>query len=127
MNFEKIPRIWLFISGAVYLIGLVVCLAFAPSGFAVGFGFGGALVLLNAWFSARKVRQADFPNKSRVIASLVGGFYLRLVLLGACLYAFIKFAQVDPVGLITGLSVVPAGLFVMLILIYVANRRPEEA
>ncbi len=41
--------------------------------------------------------------------------------------AFIKFVNVDPVGLVTGLSVVPMGLFVMLVLIYVANRRrPEE-
>ncbi len=127
MNFVQIPRIWLYISGAVYLVGSVLCLALAPVGFTVGFGLGGALVLANAWFSARKVRQADFPNKSSVIASLVGGFYLRLVLLGVCLYAFIKFAQVDPVGLIAGLSVIPAGLFVMLILIYIANRRPEEA
>jgi hypothetical protein len=127
MNLEMIPRIWLFIAGAVYFVGLMVCLGLAPVGFTVGFGCGGALVLTNAWISARKVRQADFPNKSRVIVSLVGGYYLRLIFLGVCLYGFIKFGQVDPVGLITGLSVMPAGLLVMLILIYIANRRPEEA
>jgi hypothetical protein len=127
MNFEKIPRIWLIISGAVYLIGLAACLAFAPTGFCVGFGFGGALVLLNSWFSARWVRKAEFPNKGRVLASLVGGFYFRLAFLGVGLYCLIRFMQVDPIGLVVGLSVIPAGLFVMLILIYIANRRPEEA
>jgi hypothetical protein len=127
MNFEKIPRIWLFISGAVYLIGLVVCLALAPAGFAVGFGSGGALVLLNSWISARRVRKAEFNDKGRALASLVGGFYFRLVFLGVGLYCLVRFTQVDPIGLVVGLSVIPAGLFVMLILIYIANRRPEEA
>ena len=60
------------------------------------------------------------------MAVLLGGFYVRLILLGICLYGLIKFLKVDPVGLVTGLSVVPAGLLVMLALIYIANRRPEE-
>jgi hypothetical protein len=127
MNLEKIPRIWLFVSGAAYLIGLAACLALAPAGFAAGFGFGGSLALLNSWFSARGVRKAEFPDKGRVLASLVGGFYLRLAFLGVCLYCLIRFTQVDPIGLVVGLSVIPAGLFVLLILIYIANRRPEEA
>lgn len=127
MNLEKIPRIWLFISGAVYLVGLVAFLAFAPAGFAVGFGFGGALVLLNSWISARRIRKAEFHDKNRALASLVGGFYFRLAFLGVGLYCLIRFIQVDPIGLIVGLSVIPAGLLVMLILIYIANRRPEEA
>jgi hypothetical protein len=127
MNAEKIPGIWFLLSGVVYLIGLPAVFALAPREFALGFAGGGALVLLNAWISARKVKNADFPNRGAVMASLLGGFYLRLILLGVCLYAFIKFIHVDPVGLITGLSVVPVGLFVMLVLIYVANRRrPEE-
>jgi hypothetical protein len=57
---------------------------------------------------------------------LLGGFYVRLILLGICLYGFIRFLKVDPVGLVAGLSVVPAGLLVMLVLIHIANRRPEE-
>ncbi len=127
MNFEKIPRIWLFISGAVYLIGLVLCLPFAHSGFMLGFGLGGALALVNSWLSARKIQRTDFLNRMGVVASVLGGFYVRLIILGLCLYGLIRFSEVDPLGLIIGLSVIPAGLFVMLILIYIANRRPEEA
>jgi hypothetical protein len=126
MNLERIPGIWFLLSGAVYVVGLPLCFAFAPREFAIGFAAGGALVLLNAWVSARRVKNADFPNRGRVTASLLGGFYVRLILLGICLYAFIAYVQVDPVGLVTGLSVVPAGLLFMLVLIYVANRRPEE-
>ncbi len=127
MNFDKIPRIWFVLSGVVYVVGLIFCLFFAPQGFTLGFGAGGGLVLANAWASARKVRQSGFLHRGRAMASMLGGFYLRLILLAICLYGAIKFLQVDPVGLVTGLSVVPAGLFVMLILTYVANRRPEEA
>lgn len=127
MNAERIPAIWFVLSGVVYLVGLPLCFVVTSLDFTLGFATGGALVLLNAWMSARRVKSADFPNRGRVMASLLGGFYLRLILVGVCLYAFITFMHVDPVGLVTGLSVVPVGLFVMLVLIYVANRRrPEE-
>ena len=127
MNFEKIPGIWLSLSGAVYALGLLCCLIVAPSSFTVGFGLGGGLVLLNALASARRLRRAEFPHKNRVMAFLLGGFYLRLILMGVCLFGFIRYLRVDPFGLVTGLTVVPAGLVVMLALIYFANRRPEEA
>ncbi len=127
MNTDRIPGIWFVLSGVVYAAGLPVCLLMTSREFTLGFAAGGALVLLNALMSARRVRKADFPNRGPVMASLLGGFYLRLILLGVCLYAFITFMRVDPVGLVTGLSVMPAGLFIMLVLIYVANRRrPEE-
>ncbi len=126
MKYEKIPGVWFILSGAVYILGLPACLAFASPGFALGFGAGGGLVLLNAWACSRRIKKADFPNKGSVMASLLGSFYLRLLLMGICLFGFIRYLKVDPIGLVTGLSVVPAGLFVMLILIFIANRRPEE-
>jgi hypothetical protein len=48
------------------------------------------------------------------------------VILGIGLFMLIKYAKVDSLGLVAGLSVVPAGLFIMLFLIYLANRTPEE-
>jgi hypothetical protein len=126
MKFEKIPGIWFTLSALVYVIGLPVCFLAASWGFGVGFLAGGALVLANAWTSARKVKQADFAHKGSAIVSLMGGFYLRLIVVGLCLYGLVTFVKVDPVGLVTGLSVVPAGLFVMLVLTIVANRRPKE-
>jgi hypothetical protein len=126
MDFERIPGVWFTLSAFVYVVGLLCSLIFAGQTFALGFSIGGALILLNAWAAARKLRKAEFPHKGRVMASVLGGFYMRLILLGICLFGVIKFLKVDPVGLVTGLSVVPAGLFVMLILIYLVNRRPEE-
>ncbi len=126
MDFERIPGVWFTLSAFVYAVGLLCSLIFAGQTFALGFSIGGALVLLNAWAAARKLKKAEFPHKGRVIASVLGGFYMRLILLGICLFGVIKFLKVDPVGLVTGLSVVPAALFVMLILIYLVNRRPEE-
>jgi hypothetical protein len=126
MNFRKIPEIWIILSGTVYLVGLAISFLTAKYSFTLGFAFGGALMLLNAWASARKLRNADFPHRNRVMASVMGGFYVRLALLAVCLYALIRILAVDPLGLVTGLSVIPAGLLVMLALMYVANRRPGE-
>jgi hypothetical protein len=127
MTFSSIPRIWLSLCGAVYLVGLLTAVAWAPRPFLLGFAGGGAIVLTNLWASASKVRGAAFPHRGPVMRALIGGFYARLFLVGICLFALISFLEVDPVGLVVGLSVVPAGLFVMLILVYLANRRPEEA
>ena len=126
MDLEKIPRIWLFLSGIVFVVGLVTSSLCASGQFTLGFVSGGALVLLNAWASSWKTRKADFQNKGRSIVALLGGFYLRLIFLGLCLFVLVRFTKVDPIGLVTGLSVVPAGLFVMLTLIYISNRRPKE-
>ena len=126
MNFDKIPGVWFVLSGVVYLVGLMACVVLAPHGFGLGFAAGGALVLGNAWVSARRVKRTGFLDRNGVTALLLGGFYVRLILLGTCLYGFIRFLKVDPVGLVAGLSVVPAGLLVMLVLIHIANRRPEE-
>lgn len=126
MNPRQIPVIWIVLCAAVYVVGLVVSLVATSQGFAVGFAIGGALVLLNGLASAFKVVRSEFIDKRQVMLSLMGGFYLRLAVLAVCLYAVVTLLKVDPVGLVTGLSVLPAGLFLMLVLIYVANRRPKE-
>lgn len=126
MNFERIPGVWFAFSAGAYVAGLLCSVVFAGPAFVAGFGIGGALVLLNAWLSARRVKAAQFPHKSRVMATVLGGFYTRMIALGICLFAVVAYLNVDPVGLVMGLSVIPAGLFVMLILILLVNRRPEE-
>lgn len=126
MNITGIPAVWFVVSGFFYLLGLISCAFLAPQSFSVGFAFGGALVLLNAWASARKIAGAEFAHKSRATASILMGFYARLALMGICLFLLIKFCNVDPLGLVAGLSVMPAGLFGMLVLIYIANRSPQE-
>ena len=126
MNLQQIPIIWLVLSAVIYVVGLLVSLAAVSQQFAVSFAIGGGLVLLNGAASAIKIVKSEFVDKRQVMVSLMGGFYLRLAVLAVCLYGAITLLRVDPVGLVTGLSVLPAGLFLMLVLIYVANRRPEE-
>jgi hypothetical protein len=86
MNFDKIPGVWFVLSGAVYLIGLLACVVLAPHGFGLGFAAGGALVLGNAWVSARRVKRTGFLDRNGVTALLVR-LYVRLILLRICLYA----------------------------------------
>jgi hypothetical protein len=126
MKFDKIPGVWLTLSGTAYALGLIACLISASRGLTLGFVAGGALALLNSWASARKVKKAQLAHKSMVMVSLLGGFYMRLIVLGICLFACIRYLKLDPIGVVIGLSVVPAGLVIMLFLIYIANRRPEE-
>ena len=126
MDFEKIPRIWLFLSGVVFISGFIAILVLASTEFTLGYVAGGALVLVNASFSAWRTKKSDFHNKGRAILTLLGGFYCRLIFLGLALFLLIRFIKVDPIGLVTGLSVVPIGMFVMLSLIYISNRRPKE-
>lgn len=126
MNFERVPAIWLGVSGVVYAAGALISVLLAPFNFVMGYITGGALVIANAWAGGRKVRGSEFRQKSAEIAAFLAHFYVRLVILGISLFVLIKYAKVDPLGLVAGLSVVPAALFVMLILIYLANRTPEE-
>ncbi|MGC8907460.1 MAG: ATP synthase subunit I [Desulfomonilaceae bacterium] len=126
MNFERVPRIWLGVSAALYAAGALLSVCVAPVHFVLGYVAGGALVLANAWAGGRKVKRSEFRQKGAEIAGFLAHFYARLLLLGVSLFVLIKYAKVDPLGLVTGLSVAPAGLFVMLFLIYLANRTPEE-
>jgi len=126
MNFERVPAIWLGVSSAVYAAGALLCVILAPFHFLLGYVAGGALVIANAWAGGRKVKRSEFRQKGVEIAAFLAHFYVRLIILGISLLLLIKYAKVDPLGLVAGLSVVPAGLFVMLVLIYLANRTPEE-
>lgn len=126
MNFDRVPAIWFGVAGACYIVGLIVCLGLAGTPFAAGFAAGGGLVVLNLWAGSRKVRRSEFRVKGREITSLLGHFYVRLAIIGFSLFLLIKHAGVDPLGLVAGLSVVPAALLILLFLIYVANRTPEE-
>lgn len=126
MNFERVPAIWLSVCTAVYVGGVLMGLILAPPHFVVGYVAGGALVIVNIWASGRKTRRCEFRQKGAEIATFLAHFYLRLVLLGISLFLLIKYAKISLLGLVAGLSVVPAGLFVMLVLIYLANRTPEE-
>lgn len=126
MDFQKIPKIWFGLSAVVFVIGLLASVVLAPLRFTLAYVIGALLVLLNSWLSARRVNQASFTNRNAAMVSLMGGFYFRLIAVGLSLFALIKFGNIDPVGLVTGLSVIPAGLMLMLVLIYISNRRPQE-
>lgn len=126
MDFQKIPKIWFGLSSLVFFVGLVVSFVFASLRFTLAYSIGAALVLLNSWLSARRVNESSFTNRNAAMVSLMGGFYFRLIAVGFSLFALIKFGNIDPVGLVTGLSVIPAGMMLMLVLIYISNRRPQE-
>lgn len=126
MKTEQLPMIWFGIAGTIYAIGLIVFAATVSSSFLMGFAAGGALILATFLFGTRKLKKIDLSRRGAVTASVMSGFYLRLAVVGICLYGLITIVQVDPVGLVVGLSVLPTGLLVLPALILLANRRPKE-
>jgi len=79
-------------------------------GWALGFGVGAAVALLNFWGLGVMVRIILMPGARapRVLSAL--GFTGRLLLAGVLLGLALRFLPVSPVALILGVSVVPAGL-----------------
>ncbi len=127
MILDKAPGIWFIVCAVEYVIGLILCWIFASPNVVVGFLAGGALALGNIYLSGRRLRRADFHVKGAALASIMGGFYARLILLGILLYVMLALLHVNPVGLVLGLSIMPAGAPIMVFLIYIVNRNPEEA
>jgi hypothetical protein len=126
MNFEKIPGIFALFASICFILGLVLCALLADLGFTVGFAAGGALMVVNLFFSTNRVKNTGFSSKGAAMASLLGGFYVRLIILSILLFALIRHAEINALGLVAGLSIVPAALIMMIIMIYLANRGPEE-
>lgn len=126
MNFERIPGIFATLAALCYIMGLAIFAGLTKFPFLLGFAAGGALVIVNLLLSAKRINQTGFSSKGASMASIVGGFYIRLTVLGICLYLLIKSGRVDPIGLLAGLSIIPGALVMMIIMIYLANRRPEE-
>lgn len=126
MNTDRIPGILTLITAFCYILGLALVVLVWNWDLAAGFAAGGGLMVLNQVLSAKRVKDTGFFSKGVAMASLMGGFYIRLIILGISLYALIRYAEVNPIGLVAGLSIVPAALIIMIIMIYMANRRPEE-
>ena len=77
---------------------------------ALGFGVGAAVALLNFWGLGVMVRIILAPGARAPRALSAFGFTGRLLLTGVLLGLALRFLPVSPVALILGVSVVPVGL-----------------
>ncbi|MDY6905356.1 MAG: ATP synthase subunit I [Thermodesulfobacteriota bacterium] len=78
---------------------------------AAGLICGGLVVTVNFHLMARTVKNAfarrQFPSSNMILAK----YYMRFIASGVVLFVLIATHAVDPIGLVAGLSVVVASLF----------------
>ncbi len=99
---------------------LLACLTLGgvtlDTGFAAGIACGGLLVTINFHLLARTVRNAFVPCRVVSKNAVLVKYYIRFAISGVILFILIAGRVVDPFGLIVGLSVVVASIFLATLL-----------
>ena len=97
----------------VLIVGLCFNLFMDPS-FTFGFLAGALIVLANLYMMQKNIRSL-FLNNGLFIGNkiaLISKFYFRLAIIGIIIYILLG-KNVDPIGLILGLSTVMWGIIIM--------------
>jgi hypothetical protein len=84
---------------------------FSPPAFALGIFLGGMLVTVNFHFMARTLRGALAPSRLTSHNVVLAKYYLRFIASGFIIIILIVTGLVHPVGLLIGLSIVVASIF----------------
>jgi len=112
LNIQR--RILTFVTRSNWIL---CCLAtvfgfiFSPPAFALGIFLGGMLVTVNFHFMARTLRGALAPSRLTSHNVVLAKYYLRFIASGFIIIILIVTGLVHPVGLLIGLSIVVASIF----------------
>ncbi|NVM22111.1 MAG: ATP synthase subunit I [Desulfobacterales bacterium] len=112
MRIER--RLLRFITWTNWILFLTVTIAgfiLTPGPFAWGILAGGLIVTVNFHLLYRSLRQALTPPHRAKMTVVLGKYYLRFLVSAVIIYVLIADHYVDPLGLIIGLSVVVASIF----------------
>ncbi len=108
-------RILQTVSRANWLLLLVTSIiGFTWFPFEVGAGIaaGGLIVTVNFHLLAKTLKKALTPPHLASVKGVILKYYIRFVLTGIIIFALMVSGQVNPIGLIAGLSVVVASMFI---------------
>ena len=94
------------------VVAAVVLLIGGPTA-AIAALVGAGVVALVFLLSGRALSRAARRSPTALGAAALGGFFVRLVLLTAFVWAALRFLQLDRIGLFVGLGVTYLGLLVM--------------
>ncbi len=107
-------RILKIVSYANWYILLAACMIgfvfFSPK-VGLGIAAGGLVVTINFHLLAKTLKKALTPPHIASVSGVIVKYYIRFVITAIIIFALIWSKQVDPVGLIAGLSVVVASMF----------------
>ena len=97
-----------------FLLFMASAIGFINFSTEVGLGIatGGLIVTVNFHLLARTLRKALAPPHITSIKGVIAKYYFRFVITGILIYCLMVSKLVDPIGLIAGLSVVVASMFI---------------
>ena len=100
------------------LLGLATVAGFLlmPPAFARGIVFGGLIVTVNFHLLSRTLKKAFQPPRIAPVNAILAKYYIRFIISGIIIFFLIKNQYVNPLGLVVGLSVVVASMFLATIL-----------
>jgi len=100
------------------LLGLTSLVGFflMPPAFARGVAFGGLIVTINFHLLSRTLKKAFRPPHLAPVNAILAKYYIRFIISGIIIFFLIRNQYVNPLGLVVGLSVVVASMFLATIL-----------
>jgi hypothetical protein len=104
----------------------IPALIFAPFKFSLGVLLGGFISILNYYWMERGLRGIFANTAGNVKGSVIGKYYIRLVLTAIVLYFLIANGTVNVIGLLIGLSVVVINIIITLITTMAKKKLIEE-
>ena len=116
---KELEKIINFITASNWVIlagGSVLGLMLAPVKFTLGIILGGLIVAVNFHLLKKTLTRTFTPDKvavmgKSVVSSVMVRYYIRFAVSGGLIFLLIFYHIVHPIGLISGLSVVVASIF----------------
>ena len=99
----------------ILAIVFIPSLIFSPIKFSLGVLLGGFISIFNFYWMERGLRSIFVNTAGNVKGSVMGKYYIRLVLTAIVLYFLIANDTVNVIGLLIGLSVVVINIIITLI------------
>lgn len=112
MNSQQ--RILRFVTYSNWLLLVLASSAgfiYFPLDVAAGVAGGGIIVTVNFHLLAKTLKKALKPPHTTSIKGVLIKYYIRFIITGIVIFLLMMTHRVDPIGLIAGLSVVVASMF----------------
>ena len=95
-----------------FLLVAATILGFANFSLQVGVGIlsGGLVVTINFHLLAKTLRKAFAPPHIASVKAVLFKYYIRFIITAVIIYFLMATPQVDPIGLVAGLSIVVASM-----------------
>ncbi len=98
---------WLLLS-----VASIVGFACFSTRVGIGIAAGGLVVTINFHMLSKTLKKALTPPHSASVKGVIVKYYIRFIITGIIIFALMASKYVDPMGLIAGLSVVVASMFI---------------